>query len=249
MMNGKRFLVTGASANSDIGTAICHELANLGSSLIMVARDLDKIETLRRNLKNPERHESHSFDLYNLDAISSWLNSVAEGTGQLNGMVHSASFQGYSPLRGVSKTSFDQYFQLNTGAALMLSKAFSNRKVCADKGSIVLIGSAAGDRGQKARSLYAASKAALNSIAKSLAIELSSKGIRVNVVAPAVVKGSKAEEQFKLLTSAQNSDLLSRHPLGFGRPADIAMMCRFLLSDDASWITGQIMGVDGGFTA
>lgn len=107
----------------------------------------------------------------------------------------------------------------------------------------------AGLVGQKGRSLYAASKAALVSVAQSLAVELADRRIRVNVVAPAVVLGSRAEQQFAMLPPEQNAALAAAHPLGFGQPEDVANAAAYLLADSGRWVTGTTLTLDGGFTA
>lgn len=245
---GQRILVTGASADSAIGLSICRELADLGAALVLLGRRRDALEQTRDTIAHPERHTVEVMDLAELDAIPARIKAIAAETA-LNGLVHSASFQGYSPLSRISAEQFDRYFHVNVAAPLMLAKGLRQKGVSAAGASMVLIGSVAGLRGQKARSLYAASKAALVSLTQSLALELADKPIRVNCLAPAVVQGPKADEQFQLLAEAQRQALLQAHPLGLVRPLDIAKACAFLLGPDSAWITGATLPVDGGYLA
>lgn len=249
-LTGRRVLVTGASADSDIGRELCRTLAGLGARLALVGRRADALEETRALLDGPERHETAPFDLTGLDGIPGWMQRLAETGGPFDGLVHSASVQGYSVLRQVDRAQFDRYFTLNVGAALMLARGFHRKGVYAPGGgSIVYVGSVAGLKGQKGRSLYAASKAALVSVAQSLALELADRRIRVNVVAPAVVRGAKADKQFAMLPADQNAALAAAHPLGYGAPQDVADAVAYLLADSGRWITGTVLPVDGGFTA
>lgn len=246
---GRRILVTGASADSAIGFGICQELAERGASLVLLGRRQVPLEQTREAIAHPERHTIQVADLGQLDAIAERVRDIALSGGGLQGLVHSASFQGYSALSRVNAEQFDRYFHVNVAAPLMLAKGLRQKGVCPAGASMVLIGSVAGLRGQKARSLYAASKAALVSLTQSLALELAEKSIRVNCLAPAVVQGPKADEQLRLLAEPQRQALLQAHPLGLGQPADIAKAAAFLLSADSGWITGATLPVDGGYLA
>ena len=245
---GRRILVTGASADSPIGFEICQELSEQGASLLLLGRRKDMLEQTRKKIKYSELHSIEVMDLVELDNIAGRIKEYA-AAGPFHGLVHSASFQGYSALTRINNELFDKYFHVNVAAPLMLAKGMRQKGVCPAGASIVFIGSVAGLRGQKARSLYSASKAALISLTQSLALELVDKSIRVNCIAPAVIKGPKADEQFKLLAEAQRLSLLAAHPMGLGSPADIAKAVTFLLSDDSAWITGATLPVDGGYLA
>lgn len=249
-LSGRRVLVTGASSDSDIGRTLCVTLADLGAALVLTGRRPEPLEETRAALDEPGRHSVAPFDLADLDTLPGWMKGLAADGGPLDGVVHSASVQGYTVLRQMSRAQIDRYLTLNVGAALMLARGFAQKGVhAANGGSLALIGSVAGLKGQKGRSLYAASKAALVAVARSLALELADRRIRVNVVAPAVVMGSKAAEQFAMLPAEQNAALAAAHPLGYGTPQDVADAVAFLLASTGRWITGVTLPVDGGFTA
>lgn len=247
-LDKKRILVTGASADSAIGFAICALLADLGASLVLVGRREALLEETRQRLPRCEEHQAAAMDLAELDRIPERLKAISR-SGPLNGLVHSASFQGYSPLGRINEEQFNRYFSVNAGAPLMLVKGLRQKGVSTDGASVVFIGSVAGLTGQRGRSLYAASKAALVSLTQSLALEVAERGLRVNCVAPAVVQGPRAEQQLQLLAAPQREALLSSHPLGLGDPKDVANATAFLLSDASRWITGVTLPVDGGYMA
>lgn len=247
-LEGRRILVTGAAADSAIGLGICQQLAALGAALVLVGRRLELLQQTHSTLPVPERHTPCAMNLAELDAIPERIADIAR-TGVLHGLVHSASFQGYSALSQINAEQFDRYFHINVAAPLMLARGMRQKGVSPDGASIVFIGSVAGLRGQKGRSLYAASKAALVSVTQSLALELADKGIRVNCVAPAVVMGPKSEEQMHLLQATQRAALLAAHPLGLGQPADVAQAVAFLLSDSSRWVSGATLPLDGAFLA
>mgnify|MGYP001805857353 CR=1 FL=1 len=250
-LTGQRILVTGASADSDIGLAICRHLATAGARLVLTGRRLAPLEETRQQLAEPERHRIAPRDLTaDPDSLPAWLRTLADADGPFSGLVHSASRQSYSPLRTVTAAQCHDTFALNVSVALLLVRALQQRHVAALPASVVLLGSAAGSRGQKGRALYAASKAALAALARSLALELAARPIRVNVVAPAVVAGRQAERQFALLSPEQNQALAAAHPLGYGTPDAVARAVAFLLDPvQSGWITGTVLAVDGGYAA
>jgi NAD(P)-dependent dehydrogenase (short-subunit alcohol dehydrogenase family) len=247
-LHNHRILVTGASADSAIGMGICQELADQGAQLVLMGRRQAQLEETRERIAHSDRHSIEVMDLTALNEIADRLKLITT-RGPLHGLVHSASFQGYSPLSRVNAQQFDQYFHLNVAAPLMLARGLRQKDVCPQGASMVLIGSVAGLRGQKGRSLYAASKAAMISLTQSLALELADKSIRVNCLAPAVIQGPRADEQLQLLTDSQRQLLFNAHPMGLGRAMDIAKAAAFLLSPDSGWITGTTLPVDGGYLA
>jgi NAD(P)-dependent dehydrogenase (short-subunit alcohol dehydrogenase family) len=117
------------------------------------------------------------------------------------------------------------------------------------KGSIVFISSIMGTVGSPGAAAYGSSKGALDAMARSLALELATKRIRVNCVAPAFVRTPMFERMAQRWSATQRSQVEALHPLGLGEPEDVAGAIAFLLSDAARWITGTVLTVDGGYTA
>ncbi|QYJ74123.1 SDR family NAD(P)-dependent oxidoreductase [Shewanella sp. FJAT-52076] len=257
-LKDKHILVTGASVDSDIGLAICVALASQGARLGLIGRRAEALEATLTHIHamTPTQeadvvpaHYIHAIDLAELDTIVPTIKQLVTLHGPFDGLVHSASFQGYSPLKTLKPSQIGQYFDINFAAAAMLLSAFAKQQQANAGASLILIGSAAGQKGLKGRCLYAASKAALTSLVKSAALELADKHIRVNCVAPALVSGSKADKQFAMLGEQQAEALKAAHPLGIATPTDVADAVSFLLGPHSQKITGATLNVDGGFLA
>lgn len=245
-LKGKTILITGAA--SGLGRTIAIVLSNLEADLILVDRNTDGL-----NLTNEKCSKSCILLGYNfLDTtgIQKWLTGISSKYGKLNGIVHSAGISYISPLKSLDESQYMEVLKVNTLAALELSKTFSLRAVnSGNGGSIVLISSIYGLVGSAANVGYAMSKAALHGITRSLAIELASKRIRVNCVAPGFIKTPMDEKTTHMFNEDRDLVLSKLHPLGLGEPEDVAFLIAFLQSEVSKWITGTIIPVDGGFTA
>ena len=246
-LTGMTILVSGAS--SGIGRSIAIYLSQLGAKLILVGRNPERLAAARAQLAAGPEHLVEAFDLSQADAIPGWLREVAAKSGPLHGIVHSAGMMMPKPLKLLTDADFTKTMAVNVGAALALTKGFRQKGVCAPPGSVVYISSVMGLVGQPGISVYSATKGALGSLARSLALELAREQIRVNCVAPAMVKTEMLEDFKARLTEAQFAEQMRAHPLGLGEPEDVASATAFLLSKAARWITGTTLVVDGGYTA
>jgi len=245
-LEGKKFLVTGAA--SGMGRATSLVLSRLGANLILADINSDGLCETLSQCRSTDK--ILCFDLSKSSLIKDEIMKAMAGTGKLNGFVHFAGKPYVSPLKTISEEKCAEIYSLNTYAAIELAKVFTNRNVyTGDKGSIVLISSVYGLVGSSANVGYAMSKAALHGITKALSIELASKGIRVNCVAPGFVKTNLLPNQSELFGTGHDELINKLHPLGLGEPDDVAFSVAYLLSDAAKWVTGAILNVDGGFTA
>jgi NAD(P)-dependent dehydrogenase (short-subunit alcohol dehydrogenase family) len=149
-----------------------------------------------------------------------------------------------------SRKSMETMFSVNVYAAMQLSASlFAQKAANASGGGIVLVSSAAALMGGKGIACYSASKGALLSLARSMAIELADRSWRVNAVAPGWVTGEMFDHFQKIAPEEAVQSIVRKHPLGIGEPGDIAAAIAFLLSDHSKWITGAVLAVDGGLTA
>lgn len=246
IFNNKKFLITGAS--SGIGKELSIFLSKLGATLIITARDKARLDKTF-NLLNGKGHSQFSTDISIPSKISDLMDGVYSECGQLDGLVHCAGVQHTMPVQMISEESYDKLFNINTKSALFLSKAFRKKgRYNPNGGSIIFLSSAAALSGEAGISEYSASKLALQGLARSLASELSKQKIRVNCIAPGVVRTEMTEKILNALTPEQFLKIENRHLLGIGEIEDIIGPIVFLLSDYAQWITGVNLSVDGGYT-
>lgn len=244
----RHYLVTGAS--SGIGRATAILLYRLGARLTLVDRDGDGLEALRIELGVGENIHLHVADLSDIAAIEELVGQCVTAAGRLHGVVHCAGIQSIAPVRSLQIDVWRRIFAVNTEAALALSKAMASKKVYAgENGSIVFLSSVMGSVGSAGGIPYSMSKAALDGMARSLALELASRRIRVNCIAPGFVQTPLFDRTEKLWDESQKKAVESQHPLGFGQPEDVAHAAAFLLADTGRWITGSVMVVDGGYLA
>ncbi len=245
-LTGRRVLVTGASAG--IGRAVAALLARLGARVAVSGRDAGRLEETRALLVG-EGHATVPFDLTNSDAAPDWLRRVAEDGGPFDGLAHCAGMQANKPVRGVDRAFFDRILHANLLSALALARGFRQKGCHAPQAALVLVSSVAAEIGQPGNVVYSASKGGLVSATRGLAMELLRDGIRVNCVEPAMVE-TEMMERFRQTTTQEQFDVIrAAHPMGFGRPDDVAAAIAFLLSDASRWINGAVLPVDGGYLA
>ena len=237
-LTGKTILVTGAS--SGIGAATASLLGQLGARVILSGRDEERLQKGADAINNGVLSP---YDLSDTAGISDWIESIVAEHGELHGVVHSAGVHMTSPVRLVNEKKYTNLVDVNLGSAVMLSRAFGRKGVAAAGGSLVFVTSVMGIVGAPAVSVYSATKAALQGLSKSLALEFAPQRIRVNSVAP----GQLVEPMSTQLLKPEHFSKL--HPLGLGEAADVANAIAFLVSDASRWVTGTTLVVDGGYTA
>ena len=245
-MQGRTVLVTGASSGIGRETAIL--LSELGATVILAGRDVPRLEETRARMQGSV-HRVESFDLTTAAAIPGWIKQIAAETGPIHGLVHSAGMHQAIPLRILTASKAEELMSINFTSAVMLVKGFRQKGCAVPGSSIVLLSSVAALAGQPAISIYSASKAALIGFGRAAAMELAGEGIRVNCIAPGYVATEMAEGLREKLTPEQFESIQRMHPLGIGRPRDVAHAIAFLLADTGRWITGTTLVVDGGYTA
>ncbi|MEI6393244.1 MAG: SDR family oxidoreductase [Verrucomicrobiota bacterium] len=242
----KTFLVTGAS--SGIGLACAQRLAAAGHRLVLVARNEAKLREAASELPGGP-HRVQSCDVSDEIAVEGFFKTLRADGMLLDGMVHCAGIHWLRPLQLTDSRALNEMLHSHVISAVALARALVMQKVVSPQGcAVVWLSSAAALQGNAVTVAYAAAKGALISAARALAAELARRKVRVNVLVPGVVRTPQSEGWMKLLPPEQILAVEKEHLLGIGTADDVAGPACFLLSDDARWITGTTLVVDGGLT-
>jgi 3-oxoacyl-[acyl-carrier protein] reductase len=236
----RRAIVTGASG--DIGAAICVALAAQGCAVIAHAHaNADRAQALVAQIvAQGGNAESVVFDLTDATATRAALETLLNA-GPIDILVHNAGIHDDAPLAGMSDAQWHRVIDVSLHGFFHATQPLLLPMARARFGRIVAVSSVAATLGNRGQVNYAAAKSALHGAAKSLAREMASRGITVNVVAPGVIAGNMAEAAFD---AAQIKQLVPAARAG--TPAEVAALIAFLCSDAAGYINGQVIGINGG---
>jgi NAD(P)-dependent dehydrogenase (short-subunit alcohol dehydrogenase family) len=236
---GKTILITGASSGLGACTAI--ECSKLGAKLIISGRNPEKLDSIFKKL-NGEGHRQLPIDLSDFEQI----DKFSELLPNLDGIALCAGITKTLPVKFISKKAIDEVFQTNVFSSIQLIQKLLKTKKINKSGSIVFISSISTNYADKGNSIYAASKGAINSFSKVLALELSTQFIRSNCIQPGFVPTEFLG--VGIISDEQLSEERKKYPLGFGEPSDIANGIIYLLADASKWVTGTVITIDGGVT-
>ncbi len=245
-LSNKHIVITGAS--SGIGREVALLVNRLGAKVSLIGRKKDLLESLIQELQGGE-NQFYEFDVTKFNEIDNLVSRIVATNGLIDGFVHSAGIEMTRPLKMLKVEHYQEVFDINTISALEITKSITKNSNISTNASIIYISSIVGILGQPGKTAYSASKGALIAAAKCLALELAPKGIRVNTILPALVETEMSSKILASLSEEGKNNVLKMHPLGFGKPIDIANSTAFLLSSAAKWITGSEFLIDGGYSA
>lgn len=244
-LEGKNILVTGAS--SGIGRQCSIDCAMMGAKVIAIGRNKERLKGLKGELG--VNGISYSFDLTNIVGIKSLIAKIVEENGKIDGFIHAAGIEVTNPVKLTNVEDYENLYKVNCLSAFEIVKNLCGIKTFNKGGSIVLISSISGIIARKGLSAYAASKGALISAAKVMAMEMAHREVRVNTVSPGTILTPMMEKTFGAMIEEDREKRVGGFPLGLGQTTDISNACIYLLSDASRWVTGQNLIVDGGYTA
>jgi NAD(P)-dependent dehydrogenase (short-subunit alcohol dehydrogenase family) len=188
-----------------------------------------------------------ALDVRDFAALATAVREFAD-SAPVHGLVHAAGGNAFTPLRQFDWRTADAILDTSLRAGLELCRLFAQKGIGSDGAAAVLVASAAAHCGQAGFAPYSAAKGALVAAARSLALELVPRRIRVNTVSPGWIPTELTRELARFYPTGE-AGIAANHPLGLGTPADVAQATLFLLSDAARWITGTDLAIDGGYAA
>jgi len=240
-LNGKVALVTGASRG--IGRAIAIALAERGAHVVAAARGTNADATADAIRGAGGAAIAVSADVTDAASVEAMMAATLQHNGRLDVLVNNAGIARDQLMLRMKRADWDEVLATNLTAAFTVVQAALKPMIRQRSGRIVSIGSVVGQMGNAGQANYAASKAGLIGFSKAIAREVASRQITVNVVAPGLI----ATDMTQALTDKVEGDWSAQIPLGrIGTPEDVAAAVCFLASDEASYITGQVLAVNGG---
>lgn len=247
LLNGRVAIVTGASRG--IGKAIAQTFANEGATVVICGRKADTLDQVAaEKLEGPGRIVPCVCHVGRAEDTNRLIETTKQQFGKIDILVNNAATNiAQEPVLGIDEGKFDKMVDVNLKSAFRLMQAVAPGMCERGWGSIINIASIAGLRPQYHGMLYSMTKAALIMMTKSYAIELGSKGVRVNAIAPGLIQTVLSEYYWK--EDAKLEGAMKAQPVKhLGQPQEIADVALLLASDKGSYITGQAIVVDGGRT-
>jgi len=253
-LNNKNAVITGGSEG--IGLGIAKAFAREGANLLLIGKDPEKLQRAQQELLNEFSVQVHtlSADLSKTETVTEVVKDIERLLSTVDILVNNAGLGKFVPFEQVDNTLYDAHFNLNVKAPYFLTQGLLPALV-KSKGNVINISSYFAHRmlPNRATTVYSATKGALNSFTKALAFEVGHLGVRVNAIAPGSISTPQFNRNLQALTpekqAAFETMVKEIYPLQhIGTPEDIAKACVFLASDNASWITGTLLAVDGGLT-
>lgn len=242
LLEGKVALITGATRG--IGRGIAEMFAKQGAKVAFTyAGSVDKAKELEETLSSVTQIKGYQSDASDFDAAQTLVDEVMAEFGQIDILINNAGITRDNLLLRMSKDDWDAIIKVNLDSVFNLTKAVIKPMMKAKSGSIINMTSVVGISGNAGQANYAASKAGVIGFTKSVALELGSRNIRCNAIAPGFIATEMTAALDEKATQKWNEAIPMKK---LGKPEDIANACVFLGSEMSSYITGQTLNVDGG---
>ena len=247
-LQNKNIIITGAS--SGIGRECAILASKLGARVILIARNQEKLEETLSAMSG-NGHIIIAGDVTDYEKLKNSLTEIINiDTKHINGIVHCAGREMTKPFFLTKAEHFRELLEVHLIAGLEIIRFCSKKDYLPEDGaSYVFISSIMAELGSAGLSPYCASKSAITSTVKALALEMAPKKVRINSVEPGCVTTDLLSKRFSKMSGEEIEAIKNQHPLGLGTPEQVANVVCFLLSDLSSWITGTNIVVDGGYSA
>jgi len=249
MLNLENKVVIVTGAGKGIGYVTAKRFYELGCRVAVISRNADDLKLLEKEINaDPERFYQHAGDVSKPEVVDDFVDNVIKKFGEINVLINNAGIRYRKEYLDIEYADWQMVMNVNLGSTFLMSKKVGQHMISQKSGRIINMASIVGTLGLSELCAYAASKGAIISLTKSLSLEWAQHNINVNAIAPGFCETSYADK-FK-----ENQELydftIERTPLKkWGQSDDIAKACVYLASDMSDYVTGEIITVDGGWSA